>query len=238
MKVYSLVGKKLIESTPDELMESPVGMIVDEKEEMIRLILTPDARKKQRELLMQESAEFNKNEFAGTFLVSQLENPEIIKACLEEIKSGKADEPEKEKPKPTKAKSKGKKGKSKDATEPVEEVIETTILERWDPENVKKVVNYLDGKEYAYLLDIQELLDSSEGEAYWLTQDLIREGILPGRWVGYSDDQWVYQIIAEQPLSKVTPAKSSSSNKSTSKTTTTKAKKTTTTKKPTSKSKK
>jgi len=36
LKVYSLVGKKLVECEPDELKDKPVGMIVDEKEEMIR----------------------------------------------------------------------------------------------------------------------------------------------------------------------------------------------------------
>ena len=88
LKVYSLVGKKLVECPPEELMDAPVGMIVDEKEEMIRLIITPVARKKQRETLMQSTADFNMKEFAGTYLVSYLENPEIVKIFLDEIKKG------------------------------------------------------------------------------------------------------------------------------------------------------
>ncbi len=69
LKVYSLVGRKLVECSPDELLESQVGMILDEEEEMIRLVITRDARKKQREYLLQQTADFNKKEFAGTFLV-------------------------------------------------------------------------------------------------------------------------------------------------------------------------
>jgi hypothetical protein len=89
LKSYSLVGKKLIECAPDELLDSPVGMIVDEKEEMIRLILTPEARKKQREYLVQQSAEFNKKEYAGTYLVSHIENPGLVKVFLQEMKKNR-----------------------------------------------------------------------------------------------------------------------------------------------------
>ncbi|MHA1220335.1 MAG: hypothetical protein ACTSQB_01235 [Candidatus Heimdallarchaeota archaeon] len=222
MKIYSLIGKKLIESTPDELLESLVGMLVDEDEEMIRLILTPDTRKKQRELLMQKSADFNKKEYAGTYLVSYLENPAIIKTFLTEIKEGKTTPEPKEAKKTPSKKKKGKKGK-KTEPEPVEEDV--SILKRWGPEIVKKVVNYLDGKQHASLIDIQDHLETTEGEAYWVTQDLIHIGTLPGRWIGYSDGQWFYQIITEQPLSKEQPKKA---KKATTKSTKTTAKKSTT----------
>ncbi|NHJ48961.1 MAG: hypothetical protein FK733_14340 [Asgard group archaeon] len=226
MKAYSLVGKKLIECAPDELLESPVGMIVDEKEEMIRLILTPDARKKQREVLVQQSADFNKKEYAGTYLVSHIENPELVKAFLEEMKQiqdGEAVPQEDVKPK------KKPKRKKKAKTEEVEET-EKHILERWDPELVKKVVKFLDSKPHSTLVDIQEHLDTTEGEAYWVTQDLIYIGTLPGRWIGYDDGQWVYQVITDQPLSKQktkpaakkTTTKKTTTKKETTKKTTTK----------------
>ncbi|MFW9924209.1 MAG: hypothetical protein ACFFDW_13070 [Candidatus Thorarchaeota archaeon] len=208
MKVYSLVGKKLIESTPEELMESKIGMIVDEHDEMIRLIITPDARKKQRELLVQESAEFNKNEFAGTYLVSHLENPVLIKSVLEEVRKIQSGEiiPETAKPKEEKPKEK-KKGKKK--KEEQDEVIEeeSNILQRWDPELVKKAVVFLDGKNFVPLSEIQEKMEVTEGEAYWLTQDLIHVGIVPGRWTGFPDGQWVYQVLTEQPLDKTSTEK-------------------------------
>lgn len=222
LKVYSLVGKKLVECEPDELKGVPVGMIVDEKEEMIRLIITPEARKKQRESLMQSTADFNMKEFAGTFLVSYLENPEIVDSFLDEIKRGEDIEPE-----PEPAKKKKKRGKKKTDTEEVVEV-ETSIMERWDPEAVKKVVSFLDGKSYASLVEIQEVIGLTEGESYYLTQDLIYIGTLPGRWVGYDDGQWFYQILTDQPLSKQT-IKKDTTTKSTPK------KKATTTKKSTTK---
>jgi len=199
VKVYSLVGKKLVECTPDELLVSPVGMLVDEEEEMIRLIVTPEATKKQRYLLIQESADFNKNEYAGTYLVSHLENPAIVKTFLKDIKDGKDTSTKKEEP--SKSKKKSKKGKEKESVDQQEEP-EGHILKRWDPELVKKAVSFLDGKSHASLVDIQEYLKTTEGEAYWVTQDLIHVGTLPGRWIGYSDGQWIYQVIAEQPLSK------------------------------------
>ncbi|GAI72879.1 unnamed protein product, partial [marine sediment metagenome] len=85
--------------------------------------------------------------------------------------------------------------------------VETSIMERWDPEAVKKVVSFLDGKLHATLVEIQEVIGLTEGESYYLTQDLIYIGTLPGRWVGYDDGQWIYQIISEQPLSKQKPQK-------------------------------
>jgi len=230
LKVYSLVGKKLVECPPEELMDAPVGMIVDEKEEMIRLIITPVARKKQRETLMQSTADFNMKEFAGTYLVSYLENPEIVKIFLDEIKKGEDKEPE---PEPVKKKS--RRGKKKKGKEEVVEV-ETSIMERWDPEAVKKVVRFLDGKSHATLVSIQEVIGLTEGESYYLTQDLIYIGTLPGRWVGYDDGQWIYQIISDQPLSKQKPQKSISKKKS--KTSTAKTKSTSKPKSSTSKSKK
>ena len=240
MKTYSLVGKKLVECSPDELKDQPVGMIVDEKEEMLRLIVTPEARKKQREYLLQESAELNKTKYAGTYLVSFLENPSIVKNFLEEVKkiqSGEiVEEPKevREKPKP---KKKGK--KKKKSEEPEDEIIEETqILERWDPELVKNAVAYLDGKTFVHLQEIQEAIDTTEGEAYWLTQDLIHVGIVPGRWTGYPDGQWVYQVLTEQPLTKQPKPKKTSqkteSKKKTSKASTT-AKKKSTSKKTTKK---
>jgi len=192
LKSYSLVGKKLIECTPDELLQTPVGMIVDEQEEMIRLILTPEARKKQRELLVQQSAEFNKKEYAGTYLVSHIENPSLVKVFLEEMKQGKEEEIVKK----PKKKSKKKQKKVEEAES------EVHILERWDPDLVKSVVSFLDNKSHADLIEIQEHLNVTEGEAYWLTQDLIYIGTLPGRWIGYDDGRWVYQVISDQPLSK------------------------------------
>ncbi|NHJ32628.1 MAG: hypothetical protein FK732_07190 [Asgard group archaeon] len=209
MKVYSLVGKKLVECEPEELKDKHVGMIVDEKEEMIRLIITPEARKKQREALMESTADYNMKEFAGTYLVSHLENPEIINNFLDEIKKGETQEPESE-PEPVKKKKK-KRGKKKDTVEVVE--VETSIMERWDPEAVKKVVTFLDGKSYASLVEIQEVLGLTEGESYYLTQDLIYIGTLPGRWVGYDDGQWFYQVITDQPLSKQKPQKATTSKK-------------------------
>ncbi len=227
MIVYSLVGKKLVECTPDELIDSPVGMIVDEKEEMIRLIVTPDARKKQRETLMQQSADFNKKEYAGTYLVSHLENPSIINLFLTEMKDAKeSDAKEKLEPK----KKLKKKKKKKKGAEEVEET-ETAILDRWNPEIVKKVVNFLDGKPHAYLPDIQKAIGVTEGEAYWVTQDLIYVGILPGRWIGYSDGQWVYQILSEQPLSKKKTKKPASPKKTTTSKSTKKTTKSTSKKK-------
>jgi len=217
LKVYSLVGKKLVECKPEELKDAPVGMIVDEKEEMIRLIITPEARKKQRESLMESSADFNMKEYAGTYLVSHLENPEIVNTFLDDIGKGEDKEPE-PKPEPKKKKKKSKKKKTED--EVVE--IETSIMERWDPEAVKKVVTFLDGKAYASLTEIQEILELTEGESYYLTQDLIYIGTLPGRWVGYDDGQWYYQVISDQPLSKHQPAKPAKK----AKTTTTQAKST------------
>jgi len=207
LKVYSLVGRKLVECSPDELLESQVGMILDEKEEMIRLVITREARKKQREYLMQQTSDFNKKEFAGTYLVSYLENPEIINAFIEEIKkieSGEVSEKPVEKPK---SKSKKKRKKKKAVTEEVE--TETTILERWNPELVKKAVIFLDGKDFVHLHEIQEVLEVTEGESYWLTQDLIHVGIVPGRWTGYAEGQWVYQVLKEHLKSKQKPKKTS-----------------------------
>lgn len=207
LKSYSLVGKKLIECTPNELLETPVGIIVDEQEEMIRLILTPEARKKQRELLVQQSAEFNKKEYAGTYLVSHIENPGLVKAFLEEMKEGKEE----------KAVKKTKK-KSKKKQKQIEEVeSEVHILERWDLDLVKSVVSFLDNKPHADLAEIQEHLNVTEGEAYWLTQDLIYVGTLPGRWIGYDDGRWVYQIISDQPLSKQKEKKITTTKKTTTK---------------------
>ena len=223
MKVYSLVGKKLTECLPDELYDSSVGMIVDEKEEMIRLILTPQARKKQREILMQQSAEFNKKEFAGTYLVSFLENPSIVNLFLKEIKEGKTEPSEKKSvEKPKKKKKKKKKGQQEAAVVP-----ETHILDRWDSELVKKVVSFLDGKTHASLVDIQKHLKVTEGEAYWVTQDLVYVGTLPGRWIGYDDGSWHYQVITDQLLSKKKPAKKTTTKKSPVKKTSATAKKTT-----------
>ncbi|MHA1555999.1 MAG: hypothetical protein ACTSPM_03610, partial [Candidatus Heimdallarchaeota archaeon] len=176
MKVYSLVGRKLVKCSPDELLESQVGMILDEKEEMIRLVITREARKKQREYLMQQTSDFNKKEFAGTYLVSYLENPEIINAFIEEIKKIESG---------------------------------TTILERWNPELVKKAVIFLDGKDFVHLHELQEALEVTEGESYWLTQDLIHVGIVPGRWTGYAEGQWVYQVLKEHLKSKQKPKKTS-----------------------------
>ncbi len=231
MKVYSLVGRKLVECSPDELLESQVGMILDEEEEMIRLVITRDARKKQREYLLQQTADFNKKEFAGTFLVSYLENPEIISAFLDEIKkieSGEISEKPAEKQK-SKQKKKKKK-KKKPETEEVEK--ETTILERWNPDLVKKAVIFLDGKDFVHLLEIQEILEVTEGEAYWLTQDLIHVGIVPGRWTGYAEGQWVYQVLSEHLKSKQKSKKTSTKKPATKKPTKKKpaAKKSTTTK--------
>ncbi|MCE7746694.1 MAG: hypothetical protein GPJ52_16320, partial [Candidatus Heimdallarchaeota archaeon] len=79
-------------------------------------------------------------EYAGTYLVSHLENPEIVNNFLDEIKKGEDKEPE-----PEPVKKKKKRGKKKKGTEEVVEV-ETSIMERWNPEAVKKVVNFLDGK--------------------------------------------------------------------------------------------
>lgn len=225
MKIYSLVGKKLTECLPDELYDSPVGMIVDEKEEMIRLILTPMARKKQREILMQQSAEFNKKEYAGTYLVSFLENPSVVNSFLKEIKEDKATTEEvKEPEKPKKKKKKKKKGEPEPQVE-----TETHILERWDKDLVKKTVEFLDGKQHASLAEIQKHLDVTEGETYWVTQDLIYVGTLPGRWIGYDDGSWYYQVITDQPLSKAktkpAPKKKTTTKKTTSaKKTTTKSK--------------
>ena len=92
---------------------------------------------------------------------------------------------------------------------------------------MKKLVNFLDGKSHASLAEIQELLDLTEGESYYLTQDLIYIGTLPGRWVGYDNGQWMYQVLSEQPLSKdnvVKPksTKKTTASKSTKKSTTTK----------------
>jgi len=220
LKTYSLVGKKLVECSPDELIGLSVGMIVDEQEEMIRLIITPEARKKQREYLIQESAEMNKSEFAGTFLVSQLENPAVVKMFLEEVKKIQSGEiiPETKKASDkTKAPKKGKKKKKESEAEP--EVIEIPILQRWNPELVKKAVGYLDGKTFVHLQEIEQALGTTEGEAYWLTQDLVHSGIVPGRWTGFPDGQWVYQVLTDQPLtkkstSKSTKTKSSSASKS------------------------
>lgn len=227
LKVYSLVGKKLVECEPDELKDKPVGMIVDEKEEMIRLVITPEARKKQRETLMESTADFNMKEYAGTYLVSHLENPEIVNNFLDEIKKGEGKEPE---PEPEPVKKKKKRGKKKGAEEVVE--VETSIMERWDPEAVKRVVNFLDGKPHASLVEIQEVIGLTEGESYYLTQDLIYIGTLPGRWVGYDDGQWYYQVITDQPLSKLTPKKTTTTKKKStpaaSKTKATPKKKTTT----------
>lgn len=227
LKVYSLVGKKLVECEPDELKDKPVGMIVDEKEEMIRLVITPEARKKQRETLMESTADFNMKEYAGTYLVSHLENPEIVNNFLDEIKKGEGKEPE---PEPEPVKKKKKRGKKKGAEEVVE--VETSIMERWDPEAVKRVVNFLDGKPHASLVEIQEVIGLTEGESYYLTQDLIYIGTLPGRWVGYDNGQWYYQVITDQPLSKLTPKKTTTTKKKStpaaSKTKATPKKKTTT----------
>jgi len=123
-------------------------------------------------------------EYAGTYLVSHLENPEIVNNFLDEINKGEDKEPE-----PEPVKKKKKRGKKKKGTEEVVEV-ETSIMERWDPEAVKRVVNFLDGKSHATLVDIQEVIGLTEGESYYLTQDLIYIGTLPGRWVGYDDGQW------------------------------------------------
>ncbi|MCE7746695.1 MAG: hypothetical protein GPJ52_16325 [Candidatus Heimdallarchaeota archaeon] len=95
-------------------------------------------------------------------------------------------------------------------------------------------------------MDIQEVIGLTEGESYYLTQDLIYIGTLPGRWVGYDDGQWIYQVISDQPLSKLTPKKTTTSKKkpktsaaktksSTSKTTKKSAAKKTTNKKSTKK---
>ena len=232
LKVYSLVGKKLVECEPDELKDKPVGMIVDEKEEMIRLVITPVARKKQRETLMESTADFNMKEYAGTYLVSHLENPEIVNNFLDEIKKGEDTEPE-----PEPVKKKKRRGKKKGTEEVVE--VETSIMERWDPEAVKRIVNFLDGKPHASLVEIQEVIGLTEGESYYLTQDLIHIGTLPGRWVGYDDGQWYYQVITDQPLSKLTPNKTTTtkkkSTKNASKAKATPKKKTTTNKKSTTK---
>ncbi len=232
LKVYSLVGKKLVECEPDELKDKPVGMIVDEKEEMIRLVITPVARKKQRETLMESTADFNMKEYAGTYLVSHLENPEIVNNFLDEIKKGEDTEPE-----PEPVKKKKRRGKKKGAEEVVE--VETSIMERWDPEAVKRIVNFLDGKPHASLVEIQEVIGLTEGESYYLTQDLIHIGTLPGRWVGYDDGQWFYQVITDQPLSKLTPKKTTTTKKKSTKTASkakaTPKKKTTPTKKSTTK---
>ena len=245
MKIYSLVGRKLVECLPDELLESKTGIIIDEKEEMIRLVITRDARKKQREYLMQQTAEINKKEYAGTLLVSYLENPEIINSFIEEIKKIASGEIVEEQP-VEKPKSKKKKKKKKEPEpETVEE--ETSILDRWDPELVKKAVSFLDGKDFVHLHEIQETLEVTEGEAYWLTQDLVHVGIVPGRWTGYAEGQWVYQVLAEhlksKTKSKKAPTKSAPKKKTTMKKTTAKEptkksttkKSTSTTKKPTKK---
>ena len=219
MKVYSLVGRKLVECSPDELLESQVGMILDEKEEIIRLVIPREARKKQREYLLQQTADFNKKEFAGTFLVSYLENPEIISAFINEIKkiqSGEISEEPVEKPK---SKRKKKKKKKKKKAELEEDEKETTILERWNPDLVKKAVIFLDGKDFVHLLEIQEALEVTEGEAYWLTQDLVHVGIVPGRWTGYAEGQWVYQVLSEHLKSKQKPKKTSTKKPATKKTT-------------------
>ena len=153
-----------------------------------------------------EHAELNKKEYAGTYLVSHLENPEIIKAFLEEIKNPQETKDETT-PKDTKKKPKKKKKKKKE--EVTEEVPETQILERWDPELVKKTVEFLDGKNFVSLVEIQETIGTTEGEAYWLTQDLIYVGIVPGRWTSYQEGEWkghwVYQVLTDQPLSKTKP---------------------------------
>ena len=228
MKTYSLVGKKLVECSPDELKEQSVGMIVDEKEEMLRLIVRPEARKKQREYLLQESAELNKTNYAGTYLVSFLENPSIVNSFLEEVKKIQSGEIKEEPIKEKEDSKPKKKGKKKKKEEPEEEIVEETqILERWDPEIVKSAVTFLDGKTFVHLQEIQEAINTTEGEAYWLTQDLIHVGIVPGRWTGYPDGQWVYQVLTEQPLTKQ-PKPEKSTGKATVKKTT--SKKTTTTK--------
>jgi hypothetical protein len=236
LKVYSLVGKKLVESTPEEIMESSIGMIVDEEEEIIRLILKPDARKKQREVLVEQSAEFNKKEFAGTYLVSHLENPSIIQSFLSAINEAQSKEaaPKKEDKKTKEKKEKQSKKRTKTDSKETSEKEESNILQRWDPELVKKVVTYLDGKKTVSLKDLEKYLDTTEGEAYWLTQDLIHTGILPGRWTGYRDGQteeWVYQILKEQPMSKK-PKKTPSKKSKTKKKFTAKSKKTDSKKKP------
>ncbi|MEA2071054.1 MAG: hypothetical protein U9O98_07160 [Asgard group archaeon] len=211
MKCYSLVGKQLKECGPEDLLEKPLGLIVDEAEEIIRLVITKDARPKQRELLVRLSSDFNKEEYAGVLLVSHLENPDLIKDFLKDIKKQTAAEEEPPE-KPKKEASKKKKQAAKEEADTVDEEgleeVGPKILQRWDPELVKKLVNYLDGKKMALLKEIMDHLETTEGEAYWLTQDLIYSGILPGRWIGYSNGEWVYQIIHDQPLSKKTDASS------------------------------
>jgi len=233
LKSYSLVGKKLVECTPDALIEANVGVIIDEAEEMIRLIVKPEARPKQRELLLQLAADINKNEYAGTYLVSHIENPSLVHAFIEEIKN-----PEKFKKlaKKPAAKKKAKKSKKKKAAS-TEEVKGTTILQRWDPELVKKAVGFLDGKKFLHISKIQKALKITEGEAYWLTQDLIHIGIVPGRWTSYHEGEWeghwVYQVLTDQPLSKEVkkPSAKTKSKKTAKKSPATKAKKTSSKKK-------
>ncbi|MHA1245137.1 MAG: hypothetical protein ACTSP7_11260 [Candidatus Heimdallarchaeota archaeon] len=223
MKSYSLVGKKLVECTPDDLIEVNVGVIIDEAEEMIRLIVKPEARPKQRETLIHVAADHNKKEYAGTYLVSHIENPSLVHAFIDEIKN-----PEKYKKLAKKPAAKKKAKKSKKKKEETEEVVETTILERWDPDLVKKAVGFLDGKNFLHISEIQEGLEITEGEAYWLTQDLVHVGIVPGRWTSYHEGEWeghwVYQVLTDQPVSKAKkpPAKKKK----------TKGKKTSTKKKP------
>ncbi len=105
-------------------------------------------------------------------------------------------------------------------------------MERWNPDLVKKAVIFLDGKDFVHLLEIQEILEVTEGEAYWLTQDLIHVGIVPGRWTGYAEGQWVYQVLSEHLKSKQKSKKTSTKKPATKKPTKKKpaAKKSTTTK--------
>jgi len=228
LKSYSLVGKKLKECTPDDLIEVNVGVIIDEAEEMIRLIIKPEARPKQRETLIHVAADFNKKEYAGTYLVSHIENPSLVHAFIDEIKN-----PEKYKKLTKKSAAKKKTKKSKKKKEETEEVVESTILERWNPDLVKKAVGFLDGKNFLHISEIQEGLDITEGEAYWLTQDLVHVGIVPGRWTSYHEGEWeghwVYQVLTDQPAKKAKklPAKkkTTTKKKTTKKSTSTKSKK-------------
>jgi len=201
LKSYSLVGKKLVECTPDDLIEANVGVIIDEAEEMIRLIVKPEARPKQRENLIHVAADLNKKEYAGTYLVSHIENPSLVHAFIDEIKN-----PEKYKQLAKKSVAKKKTKKSKKKQEETEEADETTILERWDPDLVKKAVGFLDGKNFLHISEIEKALEVTEGEAYWLTQDLVHVGIVPGRWTSYHEGEWeghwVYQVLTDQPASK------------------------------------
>ncbi|MBD3193122.1 MAG: hypothetical protein GF308_20985 [Candidatus Heimdallarchaeota archaeon] len=221
MKLYSLVGNDLVECHQDEINDCSVGILVDKNDEIIRLIIKPGTKKQQRELLMEKATDFNKKEFAGTFLVSYLENPSIIDLFLKEVSSSGSDKKRETK---DRKKAKKKRKKKKDPEE-LEVEQDDKLLQRWDPELVKKLVNFLYGKDFVPLSQIEETLEVSEGEAYWLTQDLIYTGIVPGRWTGYSDGRWIYQVHDEPPLSmaassqkpslekKPTPAKKSTSMK-------------------------